>query len=141
VRRLIDVVSGKGLAPPTVASLVNLLSGLLRYGIRAGVVERNPVPDLDRDDRPSAKRQTEPRYLTSEQVTSLLGRMTDTFRPIAAWCALAWLRASESLGLTLGRRGLRRAADHGHDAAGRDGNRVPLKDHQQQGPRSGTACP
>ena len=43
VRRLIDLVSAKGLAPGTVASVVNILSGLLRYGIRVGVVERNPV--------------------------------------------------------------------------------------------------
>jgi integrase len=100
VRRLIDVVSAKGLAPGTVTSVVNILSGLFRYGIRVGVAERNPVRDLDRDDRPSVKRVTEPRYLTSEEVTSLLGRMTDTFRPIAACCALAGLRVSEALGLT-----------------------------------------
>jgi integrase len=100
VRTLIDLVSAKGLAPGTVASLVNLTSGLLRYGIRVGVVERNPVRDLDRDDRPSVQRVTEPRYLTSEEVGRLLVRMTDTFRPIAATCALAGLRVSEALGLT-----------------------------------------
>ena len=64
VRRLIDSVSGKGLAPGTVASVLNILSGLLRYGIRVGVVEHNAVRDLDREDRPSVQRVTEPRYLT-----------------------------------------------------------------------------
>jgi integrase len=102
VRRLIDVASGKGLAPPTVAALVKLLSGLLKYGIRVGVVEHNPVRDLDRDDRPSVQRVTEPRYLTAEEVGRLLGQMTDAFRPIAACCAWAGLRASEALGLTWG---------------------------------------
>jgi integrase len=127
VRRLIDVVSAKGLAPSTVAAAVNILSALLRYGMRVGVVEHNPVRDLDRDDRPSAKRQSEPRYLTSEEVTRLLGHLTDTFRPIAATCALAGLRASEALGLTWG--------DVDFDAKlitvtrqlGRDGKRVPTK--------------
>jgi integrase len=121
------VASAKGLAPPTVASLVNLLSGLLRYGMRAGVVERNPVRDLDRDDRPSVKRQTEPRYLTSEQVTSLLGRMTDTFRPIAACFALAGLRASEALGLTWADVDFNTKTITVTMQLGRDGNRVPPK--------------
>jgi integrase len=127
LRRLIDKVSAKGLAPATVVSTINMTSGLLRYGIRVGVTDRNPVRDLDRDDRPSAKRQSEPRYLTSEQVTSLLGRMTNTFRPIAACCALAGLRLGEALGLTWG--------DVDFDAKtitvtaqlGRDGKRVPTK--------------
>lgn len=127
VRRLIDVVSAKGLAPPTVASLVNLLSGLLQHGIRVGVVEHNPARDLDRKDRPSAKRQSEPRYLTSKQVTSLLGRMTDTFRPIAACCALAGLRVGEALGLTWGNVDLNAKTITVTMQLGRDGNRVPTK--------------
>lgn len=43
---------------------------------------------------------TEPRYLTVDEVDTLLARMSDTFRPIAASCALAGLRVSEELGLT-----------------------------------------
>ena len=117
VRRLIDVVSAKGLAPGTVASVVNILSGLLRYGIRVGVVERNPVRDLDREDRPSVQRVTEPRYLTGEEVGRLLGRMTDTFRPIAACCALAGLRVSEALGLTWGDVDFDAQDHHGQRAA------------------------
>jgi integrase len=127
VHRLIEVAGAKGLAPPTVASLVNLLSGLLRYGMRIGVVERNPVPDLDRDGRPSAKRQTEPRYLTTEQITTLLARMTDTFRPIAACCALAGLRASEALGLTWGDVDFTTKTITVTMQLGRDGSRVPPK--------------
>jgi integrase len=102
LRRLIDGLGGKGLAPGTVVSIVNIASGLFQYGMRVGVVSRNPVRDLDRHDRPGVKRVTEPRYLTTEEVASLLGAMTDTFRPIAACCALAGLRISEALGLTWG---------------------------------------
>jgi len=134
VRRLIDLASAKGLAPSTVAAAVNILSGLLRYGIRVGVVEHNPVRDLDRDDRPSVGRMTEPRYLTSEEVGRLLGRMTDTFRPIAATCALAGLRVSEALGLTWG--------DVDFDAKtitvikqlGTNGERVPTKTPSSRAP-------
>jgi integrase len=134
VRRLIDVVSAKGLAPGTVASIVNIASGLFKYGIRVGVTDRNPVRDLDRDDRPSVKRETEPRYLTSDEVGKLVGRMTDTFRPIAACCALAGLRVSETLGLTWG--------DVDFDAKtitvtrqlGTNGSLVPTKTVSSSGP-------
>jgi integrase len=127
IRRLIDQVSGKGLAPPTVLSTINITSGLLRYGMRVGVTDRNPVRDLDRDDRPSAKRQSEPRYLTSDEVTSLLGRMTDTFRPIAACCALAGLRLSEALGLTWANVDFNARTITVTGQLGRGGNRVPTK--------------
>lgn len=36
--------------------------GLLRYAVKGGHLERNPVHDLDRDDRPGPGRLTEPRY-------------------------------------------------------------------------------
>jgi integrase len=127
VRRLIDLVSAKGLAPSTVASVVNLLSGLLRYGIKVGVVERNPVRDLDPEDRPSVQRMTEPRYLTSDEVARLLGRMTDTFRPIAATCALAGLRVSEALGLTWGDVDLDAKTITVSKQLGTRGERVPAK--------------
>jgi integrase len=127
VRRLIDVVSAKGLAPGTVASIVNITSGLFTYGSRMGVVEHNPVRDLDRDDRPSVKRQTEPRYLTAEEVASLLGCMTDTFRPIAACCAMAGLRISEALGLTWGDVGFDAKTITVRRQLGTDGALVPTK--------------
>jgi integrase len=63
------------------------------------VLERNVVRDLDRDDRPGAGRLTEPRYLSLDELGSLLVGMSDTFRPISAACAFAGLRASEALGL------------------------------------------
>jgi integrase len=82
-----------------VTSVLNIVSGLFRFGIKAGLVERNPVRDLDRDDRPGTARASEPRYLDAADVERLLGKMTDTFRPVAAFCAYAGLRVSEALGL------------------------------------------
>jgi integrase len=128
VRRLVDKLnSTTTLAPPTVMSIINLLSGCLRYGVRLGVVDRNPVKDLDREDRPSTHRMTEPRYLAPEQVDSLLSGMTDTFRPVAATCALAGLRVSEALGLTWGDVDFNAKTITVTEQLGTDGNRVPTK--------------
>jgi integrase len=99
VRRLLDRLGAKRLAPSTITSVVNILSGLLRYGVKAGAVERNPVRDLDRDDRPGTARASEPRYLSPDELDRLLAGLSDVFRPVALVCALAGLRISEALGL------------------------------------------
>jgi integrase len=99
VRRIVDALATGGLAPGTVTSVVGILSGLLRYAVKGGHLERNPVRDLDRDDRPGTGRLTEPRYLTADEVEALLAEMSDVFRPVAATCAYAGLRVSEALGL------------------------------------------
>jgi integrase len=126
IRRMIDGVPAR-LAPATVLAIINMTSGLFRYGMRVGMTDRNPVRDLDRDDRPSAKRQSEPRYLTTDEVASLLGRMTDTFRPIAACCAFAGLRVSEALGLTWGNVDFDAKTITVTGQLGRDGSLVPAK--------------
>lgn len=97
LRRLVTRLDS--LAPNTVTSVLSIVSGTLRYGVKLGVVERNVARDLDRDDRPGVKRETEPRYLAAAEVEALLRQMTDTFRPVAACCAYAGLRVSEALGL------------------------------------------
>jgi integrase len=99
VRQLVERLTRQGLAPGTVTSCVNIMSGLLRFAIKRRVVAHNVVRDLDRDDRPGVKRQTEPRYLTADELERLLAQMSDTFRPVAAACAYAGLRVSEALGL------------------------------------------
>ena len=99
VRRLVDRLGRAGLAPGTVTSVVNITSGLFRFAVKDGLAERNPVRDLDRDDRPGVARLTEPRYLTAAEVEALLANMSDVFRPVAAACAFAGLRVSEALGL------------------------------------------
>lgn len=99
LRRLVDRLGAAGLSPSTITSTVNIASGLFRFGVKQGVLERNPVRDLDRDDRPGSGRLTEPRYLTAEEVARLLSRLSDSFRPVAATCAYAGLRVSEALGL------------------------------------------
>lgn len=127
VRRLVDRLSVARLAPSTITGILNNLSGLFRYAIKSGVAERNPVRDLDRDDRPGVARQTEPRYLTTDELDRLLSGLSVTFRPVAATCTLACLRISETLGL------LWREVDFAAGSLtitaqlGADGERVPLK--------------
>ncbi len=79
-----------------------MLSALLRFAKKAGLVERNVVRDLDRDDRPGTQRLSEPRYLSSAELARLLAELGDVFRPVILICSLAGLRISEALGLHWG---------------------------------------
>jgi len=97
VRRLIDRLGT--LAPSTATGIVSTLSALCQFAVKNGVLERNPVRDLDRDDRPGVARQSDPRRLTEADLQRLLGNLSDVFRPIAYVCAFAGLRVSEALGL------------------------------------------
>src|SRR5262249_27757185 len=127
VRRLLDVLAAKKLAPRSRSGLLGILSGLLTYGVRQGVVDRNVVRDLDRDDRPGAARLTEPRYLSVDELDRLLAAMGDTFRPVAATCAYAGLRLSEALGLRWSDVDLKAGTLTVTAQLGPDGERVPLK--------------
>jgi integrase len=99
LRRLVDRLTAKGLAPGTVTSVVNIVSGLLRYAVKRKLVAHNPVRDLDRDDRPGVQRQSEPRYLSADELERLFAEMGDTFRGVALVCTYCGLRISEALGL------------------------------------------
>jgi integrase len=99
LRRLVDGLTRKGFAPSTVTSTINIVSRLFRYALKRKLVPHNPVRDLDRDDRPGAHRTTEPRYLTTAELGTLLAKLSDTMRPPAAACTYAGLRVSEALGV------------------------------------------
>jgi integrase len=99
LHRLIDRLTAKKLAPSTITSNVNIVSRLFRYAKKRKLVPHNPVRDLDRDDRPGTQRQSEPRYLTADELKALLANLSDTMRPAAATCTYAALRISEALGL------------------------------------------
>jgi integrase len=127
VRRLLDALASKRLAPRSRTGLLGILSGCLAYGVKQGVVERNVVRDLDRDDRPGAARMSEPRYLSAAELARLLAAMGDTFRPVAAVCAYAGLRLSEALALRWRDVDLRGGTVTVTAQLGLDGERVPLK--------------
>lgn len=138
VRRLLDDLASKRvkrgrqkqdrrLSSWSRSGLVSILSGVLTYGVRHGVVAHNVVRDLGRDDRPGAQRKSEPRYLSPEELDRLLAATGETFRPVAATCAYAGLRLSEALGLRW--RDVDFAAGTLTVSAqlGADGKRAPLK--------------
>jgi integrase len=127
VRRLVDRLGAGGLAPSTVTSVVGILSGLLRYAVKGGQLERNPVRDLDRDDRPGTGRLTEPRYLGPDELEALFGRLGDTFGPIVAVCTYGGLRISEALGLRWRDVDLKAGTLTVSGQLGPDGQRVPVK--------------
>jgi integrase len=106
VRSLIDKLTAKKHSGSSVRGCLAALSAAFRHGERdLGAVRRNPVRDLDRDDRPSGKRQSEPRYLSVSEVGKLLSKMSDEMRPIAAALFYGGLRVSEALALTWGEIG------------------------------------
>ena len=74
-------------------------SALMRYAVRRGLIGSNPVRQLERGDRPSGKRETEPRYLDRQSIDALLSELGNEFRPVVACCAFAGLRISEALAL------------------------------------------
>jgi integrase len=127
VRRLLDKLAAKKLSAWSRSGLLNILSGLLTFGVRQGVVAHNVVRDLGRDDRPGAQRKTEPRYIAPGELDALLGKMGDTFRPVAATCAYAGLRLSEALGLRWQDVDIAAGTLTVSAQLGADGSRVPLK--------------
>ena len=127
VRRLVDRLGAAGLAPSTVTGIVGIFSGLLRFAVKGGHLERNPVRDLDRDDRPGTKRLSEPRYLSLEEIDQLLERLSDTFRPVVFVCVFAGLRISEVLGLRWRDIDLDAGTLTVSGQLGQKGQRVPVK--------------
>jgi integrase len=103
LRRMIRELRAKGLSGSATRSCVSSASAIFRHGVRdLGVIDRNPVRDLDRGDLPSARRKTEPRYLSVREVELLLSQMTSHFRTVGAMCFWGGLRVSEALALRWG---------------------------------------
>jgi integrase len=99
VRRFVAELEQKGLGGSVVNGTVNNLGAICKLAKRNGLIEHNPVGDLERDDRPGTKRQSEPRWITEAEFVKLAAELSDTFRPVAATCLYANARISEALGL------------------------------------------
>lgn len=115
------------LSANTRTGAVRVLSGLLTYARKRGMIERNVVRDLDRDDRPGAQRASEPRYLDGDQLAVLLDKTGETFRPVAAVCCYAGLRLGEALGLRWQDVDLEAGTLRVEWQLGRDGQLHPVK--------------
>jgi integrase len=98
VLALEDHFRTKGLSAWTRRGILVALSRLFAFGVRRGACTRNPVRDLDVEERPRVQR-TKPRILMPGEIDRLLGAATETYRPALATIAYSGLRASEALGL------------------------------------------
>ena len=96
---MIDKLNAEGLSGSSVRGVVTAVSALLRFGVRRGVLDANPIRLLERGDRPSGKRRKEPRYLDRAEIDRLLAKLPDEFRPLAAVLAFAASRVSEATAL------------------------------------------
>jgi integrase len=99
LRSMIDRLRVEGASSSSVRGVIVATSALFRFAVRRGIVATNPVRLLERGDRPSGKRTTEPRYLDRSQIDRLLDALGQEYRPIAAVLAFAGLRVSEALAL------------------------------------------
>jgi hypothetical protein len=99
LRAMVDKLRDGKRSGSNVRGCVVATSALFRFAVRRGLVASNPVRMLERGDRPSGKRTSEPRYLDRPGIDKLLKNLGDDFRPVAAACAFAGLRISEALSL------------------------------------------
>ncbi len=99
LRRWLDGLRATELAPNTQRGILTAVSAMLRYAARQGYILMSPAAGLDRDDRPGSTRKRLPRYLDAKQIATLLARLGDEYRPLAATLAYAGLRLSEALAL------------------------------------------
>ena len=97
LRRWLDSLRRTKLAPNTQRGILTATSAMLRYAAKQAYIPMSPAAGLDRDDRPSATRKREPRYLNGQQIEALLARLGDDYRPFGAMLAYAGLRVSEAL--------------------------------------------
>lgn len=99
LRAMVDKLRAGNQSGSSVRGAIVATSALFRHGARRGVVASNPVRQLERGDRPSGKRTSEPRYLDRKAIDKLLASLGDDMRPVAAALAFAGLRVSEALAL------------------------------------------
>jgi integrase len=99
IRRFVAELEERRLAPMTCHAYLGILGTMFTFAVKSGYVERNPCKELARDDRPSRKRLTEPRYLTAAEVVRLLEHSDPFYRPMFAGMVYAALRVSEVIGL------------------------------------------
>ena len=70
------------------------------YAIRQGMAFRNPVRELDRDERPKPDDETEKRILSEEEIPRLIAAASPTYRPLIQAALFTGGRKMELLGLT-----------------------------------------
>jgi len=98
VARLVAEMRKAGYAGWTITGSLSTLSGCLGRAKRRGLIPANPVPGLERGERPKVGNGPK-RVLSEAEITAVLDQATDGFRPLIATMIFAGLRLGETLAL------------------------------------------
>jgi integrase len=101
VARLISRMRKAGKAPWTVRVSLTVVSGVMRHAVRRGWAAANPVPKLEKGERPKVARGGI-RILEREEITRVLEAATPYWRPLLALLVFSGLRIGEALALRWG---------------------------------------
>ena len=96
---LVAALSGKGLAPKTVANALVPLGGILRFARRRGYILDDPLRRLEKAERPRPAPRAQ-RVLGQTEIAELLRACLPRYRPLLATALYTGMRLSELLALT-----------------------------------------
>ncbi len=98
VARMVADLEARGFQPGTIRNTLNVLSGMLKTGVRRGVISRNVVSNLSPDERPGRVDGRKLELLNAEQVQKVID-VAGNHRPMVELAVQTGLRAGEILGL------------------------------------------
>jgi hypothetical protein len=96
---LLAALTGKGLAPMTVANALVPLGGILRFARRRGYILDDPLRRLEKTERPRPAPRAQ-RVLGQAEIAQLLRACLPRYRPLLATALYTGMRLSELLALT-----------------------------------------
>jgi integrase len=82
----------------TIRGCLTPMSGMFRYAVRQGWMSKNPILDLERNERPKSDQATM-RILSTDEIQQLLASSTDTYRLLFTTAVFTGLRIGELLRL------------------------------------------
>jgi integrase len=96
---LVAALTGKGVAPKTVANALVPLGGILRFARRRGYILDDPLRRLEQAERPRPTPRAQ-RVLGQSEIAELLRACLPRYRPLLATALHTGMRLSELLALT-----------------------------------------
>lgn len=100
VARVLADVKKQGRSPSTQDSVLDIISGLCRYGMETDRMTSNPARALAKSQRPTSKAQKQQRALTENEVAAIIKHAPNGWATLFRLLAESGLRISEALGLT-----------------------------------------
>ncbi len=91
----------EGVSKATINKTITTLGTVMRYAVKHGLIDRNPVSYVQRLSR-SREEVDEKRYLTPEEIRLLISNAKEEHRPLLMTAILTGMREGEILGLKWG---------------------------------------